>query len=81
MLTRNFDRPNWQPLKKLIGSRCGELMWMRREGTWNSTSTSIPGVTSASTPKVAAFTKGATGLSPPTWMRNSSVPLHRERAS
>lgn len=27
-----FDDPNWLPLERLVGSRCAEFMWMRREG-------------------------------------------------
>ena len=26
-----LERANWQPLELLIGSRCGEFMWMWRE--------------------------------------------------
>ena len=26
-----FERPDWTPLKGLIGNQCCEFMWMRRE--------------------------------------------------
>ncbi len=32
MRAMNFDNPNWEPLEHLIGAKCSEFMWMRREG-------------------------------------------------
>lgn len=32
MRVKNYDKPNWRPLEKLIGSGCTEFMWMWRDG-------------------------------------------------
>ena len=29
---KEFERPDWTPLERLIGSRCCQFMWMWREG-------------------------------------------------
>ena len=29
---KESERPDWTPLKRLIGSRCCQFMWMWREG-------------------------------------------------
>ena len=31
-MDREFERPDWTPLERLIGNRCCEFMWMWREG-------------------------------------------------
>jgi hypothetical protein len=31
MRTMTFDKPNWEPLERLIGPKCAEFMWMWRE--------------------------------------------------
>ena len=29
---KEFDRPDWTPLKRLIGNHCCDFMWMWRQG-------------------------------------------------
>ena len=31
-MDKEFDRPDWTPLERLIGNRCCEFMWMWRQG-------------------------------------------------
>ena len=31
-MAKEFERPDWTPLERLIGSRCCQFMWMWREG-------------------------------------------------
>ena len=31
-MDREFERPDWTPLERLIGNRCCQFMWMWREG-------------------------------------------------
>jgi hypothetical protein len=31
-MDKEFERPDWTPLERLVGNRCCEFMWMWREG-------------------------------------------------